>query len=81
MQDNVVEIESNMMASGKLKDKVEMENRETKRRREKAYAFMGWPEHRGLNDPNSQTLSGVVGGLTTESSCPLGKTRYWHSTQ
>ena len=58
-----------------------LENREAKRRREKAYAFMGWPEHGGLSDPNSQTLSGVVGGLTTESRYPLGKTRYWHSTQ
>jgi hypothetical protein len=34
MQYDVVEIESNMMASGKLKAKVEMGNRETKRFRE-----------------------------------------------
>jgi hypothetical protein len=36
MQDDVVEIESNMMASGKLKAKVETGNRETKRFREQA---------------------------------------------
>jgi hypothetical protein len=36
MQDDVVEIESNMMASGKLKTKIEMGNRETKRFREQA---------------------------------------------
>jgi hypothetical protein len=36
MQDDVVEIESNMMASGKLKAKVEMGNRETRRFREQA---------------------------------------------
>jgi hypothetical protein len=30
MQDDVVEIESNMMASGKLKTKIEMGNRETR---------------------------------------------------
>jgi hypothetical protein len=36
MQDDAVEIESNMMASGKLKAKVEMGNRETKRFREQA---------------------------------------------
>jgi hypothetical protein len=36
MQDDAVEIESNMMASGKLKAKVEMTNRETKRFREQA---------------------------------------------
>jgi hypothetical protein len=34
MQDDVVEIESNLMASGKLKTKIEMGNRETKRFRE-----------------------------------------------
>ena len=28
-----------------------LENREAKWRREKAYAFMGWPEHGGLSDP------------------------------
>jgi hypothetical protein len=36
MQDDVVEIESNMMASGKLKTKVEMGNKETRRFREQA---------------------------------------------
>jgi ribonuclease HI len=36
MQDDAVEIESNMMASGKLKMKIEMGNRETKRFREQA---------------------------------------------
>jgi hypothetical protein len=36
MQDDAVEIESNMMASGKLKTKVETRNRETKRFREQA---------------------------------------------
>jgi hypothetical protein len=36
MQDDVVEIESNMMASGKLKSKVEAGNRETRRFREQA---------------------------------------------
>jgi hypothetical protein len=35
MQDDAVEIESNMMASGKLKDKLETRNRETKRFRDK----------------------------------------------
>jgi hypothetical protein len=36
MQDDVVEIESNMMAYGKLKTKVETGNRETKHFREQA---------------------------------------------
>jgi len=36
MKDDVVEIESNMTASGKLKDKFEMGNKETRRYREKA---------------------------------------------
>jgi hypothetical protein len=36
MQDDAVEIESNMMASGKLKTKIETGNRETKRFREQA---------------------------------------------
>jgi hypothetical protein len=36
MQDNAVEIESNMMASGKLEDKVEAGNRETRCFREQA---------------------------------------------
>jgi hypothetical protein len=36
MQDDVVDIKSNMMASGKLKTKVEMGNQETKRFREQA---------------------------------------------
>jgi hypothetical protein len=36
MQDDVVEIESNMMASGKLKTKVETGNKETRRFREQA---------------------------------------------
>ena len=34
MQDDVVEIESNMMASGKLKAKVEIVNRKNRRYRE-----------------------------------------------
>jgi hypothetical protein len=36
MQDDAIEIESNMMASGKLKDKIEMGNKETRRFREQA---------------------------------------------
>jgi hypothetical protein len=36
MQDDAIEIESNMMASGKLKEKVEMGTKETKRFREQA---------------------------------------------
>jgi len=36
MKDDFVEIESNMMASGKLKTKIEMGNRETKHFREQA---------------------------------------------
>jgi hypothetical protein len=36
MKDDVVDIESNMMASGKLKEKVEMGNKETKHFKEKA---------------------------------------------
>jgi hypothetical protein len=36
MQDDVVEIESNMMASGKLKNKFKMRNKEVKRYREQA---------------------------------------------
>jgi hypothetical protein len=36
MQDDAVEIESNMMASGKLKMKIETGNRETRRLREQA---------------------------------------------
>jgi hypothetical protein len=36
MQDDAMEIESNMMASGKLKTKIEMGNRETKRFKEQA---------------------------------------------
>jgi hypothetical protein len=36
MQDDVVEIESNMMASGKLKTKIKMGNKETRRFREQA---------------------------------------------
>jgi hypothetical protein len=36
MQDDVVEIESNMMASGKLKSRIETGNRETRRFREQA---------------------------------------------
>jgi hypothetical protein len=36
MQDDAVEIESNMMASSKIKAKVETKNRETKRFREQA---------------------------------------------
>jgi hypothetical protein len=36
MQDDAVEIESNMMASGNLKTKFEMGNKETRRFREQA---------------------------------------------